>query len=204
MCYTPLATLKARPSTASSCLPKRQFTACALHSTKLSHACVEQPFRIRSCCGCDTQGICSQEQHLSRSADTHPQRRITRRGVCLGRLITAMSKKNRLAARREAHERLLERERQQKAKKEAKRLKFQARAPKKRSIPKGLVRGSSRNPEQYEEARRIVKLRKKAARTAPKKMDLEKSGTEKRRAAATEGRKSARQKVIDKRRSMEM
>mmetsp|Transcript_11849 Transcript_11849/g.31100 ORF Transcript_11849/g.31100 Transcript_11849/m.31100 type:complete len:117 (-) Transcript_11849:12-362(-) len=116
-----------------------------------------------------------------------------------------MSKKNALAARREAHERLLERERQQKAKKEAKRLKFQARAPKKRSIPKGLVRGSSRNPEQYEEARRIVKLRKKAARTAPKKMDLEKSGTEKRRAAATEGRKSARQKVIDKRRrSMEM
>ena len=85
-----------------------------------------------------------------------------------------MSKKNTLAARREAHERLLERERQQKAKKEAKRLKFQARAPKKRSIPKGLVRGSSRNPEQYEEARRIVKLRKKAARTAPKKMDLEK------------------------------
>ena len=77
-----------------------------------------------------------------------------------------MSKKNALAARREAHERLLERERQQKAKKEAKRLKFQARAP--------------------------------------KKMDLEKSGTEKRRAAATEGRKSARQKVIDKRRSMEM
>ena len=115
----------------------------------------------------------------------------------------AMSKKNKLAARREAHERLLERERQQKAKKEAKRLKFQARAPKKRSIPKGLVRGSSRNPEQYEEARRIVKLRKKAARTAPKKMDLEKSGTEKRRAAATEGRKSARQKIIDKRRSME-
>ena len=54
------------------------------------------------------------------------------------------------------------------------------------------------------EARRIVKLRKKAARTAPKKMDLEKSGTEKRRAAATEGRKSARQKVIEKRRSMEM
>ena len=53
-------------------------------------------------------------------------------------------------------------------------------------------------------ARRIVKLRKTAARTAPKKMDLEKSGTEKRRAAATEGRKSARQKVIDKRRSMEM
>ena len=46
--------------------------------------------------------------------------------------------------------------------------------------------------------------RKKAARTAPKKMDLEKSGTEKRRAAATEGRKSARQKVIDKRRAMEM
>ena len=116
----------------------------------------------------------------------------------------AMAKKNKVAARREAHERLLERERQQKAKKEAKRLKFQARAPKKRSIPKGLVRGSSRNPEQYEEARRIVKLRKKAARTAPKKMDLEKSGTEKRRAAATEGRKSARQKVIDKRQSMEM
>ena len=48
-----------------------------------------------------------------------------------------------------------------------------------------------------------MKLRKKAARTAPKKMDLEKSGTEKRRAAATEGRKSARQKIIDKRRSME-
>ena len=126
-------------------------------------------------------------------------------GVSDNQSITAMSKKNALAARREAHERLLERERQQKAKKEAKRLKFQARAPKKRSIPKGLVRGSSRNPEQYEEARRIVKLRKKAARTAPKKMDLEKSGTEKRRAAATEGRKSARQKVIDKRRrSMEM
>ena len=127
------------------------------------------------------------------------------KGVSDDQSITAMSKKNALAARREAHERLLERERQQKAKKEAKRLKFQARAPKKRSIPKGLVRGSSRNPEQYEEARRIVKLRKKAARTAPKKMDLEKSGTEKRRAAATEGRKSARQKVIDKRRrSMEM
>ena len=124
-------------------------------------------------------------------------------GVSDDQSITAMSKKNKLAARREAHERLLERERQQKAKKEAKRLKFQARAPKKRSIPKGLVRGSSRNPEQYEEARRIVKLRKKAARTAPKKMDLEKSGTEKRRAAATEGRKSARQKIIDKRRSME-
>ena len=55
--------------------------------------------------------------------------------------ITAMSKKNKVAARREAHERLLERERQQKAKKEAKRLKFQARAPKKRSIPKGLSEG---------------------------------------------------------------
>ena len=33
-----------------------------------------------------------------------------------------MSKKNRLAARREAHERVLERERQQKAKKEAKKV----------------------------------------------------------------------------------
>ena len=104
-----------------------------------------------------------------------------------------MSKKNKLAARREAHERLLERERQQKAKKEAKRLKFQARAPK-TIYPEGPRPRQSRNPEQYEEARRIVKLRKKAARTAPKKMDLEKSGTEKRRAAATEGRKSARQR----------
>ena len=97
-----------------------------------------------------------------------------------------------------------ERERQQKAKKEAKRLKFQARAPKRDLSRRERPRQQSQ-PEQYEEARRIVKLRKKAARTAPKKMDLEKSGTEKRRAAATEGRKSARQeKVIDKRRSMEM
>lgn len=115
-----------------------------------------------------------------------------------------MSKKNCVKARKEAHARLVEREKEQKAKKEKKRMKFAAQPPKVRAIPKGLVRGSTRRPEQYEEARLIMKMRKKTARTAPKKMELEATGTSKRRAAATAGRKSARQEVIDKRRSMEV
>ena len=115
-----------------------------------------------------------------------------------------MSKKNYVNARKEAHARLVEREKAQKAKQEKKWMKFAAQPPKVRAIPKGLVRGSTRNPEQYEEARRIMKLRKKTARSAPKKIELEASGTSKRRAAATSGRKSARQEVIGKRRSMEV
>mmetsp|Transcript_65 Transcript_65/g.217 ORF Transcript_65/g.217 Transcript_65/m.217 type:complete len:115 (+) Transcript_65:285-629(+) len=114
-----------------------------------------------------------------------------------------MSKKNRLSARKETHKKDIEREKAMKAKQEAKAAKRAAAPPKPaRKLPKNLVRGASRNPELFQEAKRIVRAKKKAARAAPKKMDLD--STTRRREAATSSRKDARRALVDKRRAMEM
>lgn len=114
-----------------------------------------------------------------------------------------MSKKNRLSRRKDNHEEAVRRETELKAKQEKKRLRRAANPPKKRKIPKNLVRGASRHPEKYEEAKAIMRERK--ARDAPKKMDLGDGPTgTARRAADTKSRaKDARRSVVDQRRKMD-
>lgn len=135
-----------------------------------------------------------------------------------------MSKKNRLGLRKEKHAQLLERERKEKEKREKKKAKKEGKEPKKRApasrlaapprrcvvvrrrkIPKGLVRGASRNPEKIAEARLIMKARAKEARKAPKKMDLGDgpTGTARRRTEQKKSSKAARQALVDERRQMD-
>ena len=116
-----------------------------------------------------------------------------------------MTRKNRLQARKDKHEELLKREAATKARLEKKKAKKEGKPAKKRKIPKGLVRGASRDPAKYEEAVLVVKARRKAARTAPKKMDLGAgpTGTEKRLGEQKARGKEARAALVAGRRQMD-